>query len=247
MRVGAFILCCLLFIACENSKNKTAESEKTELMNDTVSGLFNLKYPSGQVKETGMLIQGRKNGIWKNFDENGNLLSAAYYYKNEKVVDIEKEDFIFTKVLCDDISINLPSKWTTKKNYKQALVLAVKPVSSDTVFAPTINVLQVEIPTGIDFPQFVIANKKDLANNYQEIKFKEEKELSIAGNRAYEMLYFVKADNQKLAVLATYVQKGNSCYIITCIAEGKGEEYVKYNDLFKEITLSLNFTASQAS
>ena len=246
MRIGIFIVCCLFFVACENSNN-TKGLEKAKSMNDTVSGLFNLKYPSGQVKETGMLIQGRKNGIWKSFDESGHLLSAAYYYKNEKVADIEKEDFIFTKVSCDDISINLPSKWTIKKNYKQALVLAVKTISSDTTFAPTINVLQVEIPTGIDFPQFIIANKKDLINNYQEIKFKEEKELSIAENRAYEILYFVKANNQKLAVLSTYIHKGNSCYIVTCIAEGKGEEYVKYNDLFKEITSSFNFTISQAS
>lgn len=246
MRIGVFIVCCLFFVACENGNN-TKGLEKAKSMNDTVSGLFNIKYPSGQVKETGMLIQGRKNGIWKSFDENGNLLFAAYYYKNEKVTDIEKEDFIFTKVSCDDISINLPSKWTIKKNYKQALVLAVKSVSSDTIFAPTINVLQVEIPTGIDFPLFIIANKKDLINNYQEIKFKEEKELSIAESRAYEMLYFVKANNQKLAVLSTYIQKGNKCYIVTCIAEGKGEEYVKYNDLFKEITSSFNFTSSQAS
>jgi hypothetical protein len=246
MRIEVFIICFFFFVACENSIN-TKGIEKAKSMNDSVSGLFSLKYPSGQVKETGMLIKGRKNGIWKSFDENGNLLSAAYYYKNEKVTDIEKEDFIFTKVFCDDICINLPSNWKIKKNYKQALILAVKNASSYTTFTPTINVLQVEIPKGIDFPQFIIATKKDLVNNYQEIKFKEEKELSIAENRGYEILYFVIANNQKLAVLSTYIKKGNSCYIVTCIAEGKGEEYVKYNDLFKEITSSFNFTSSQAN
>ncbi len=245
MRASIFIVFCLLFTACDNGQN-TAELENTELMNDTESGLFNLKYASGQVKETGMLINGRKNGIWKNFDETGNLLSAIYYYKNEKVVDLEKEDFIFTTVFCDDISIYLPSKWVIKKSYKQALVMAVKPISNET-FSPTINVLKSEIDSSVDFSHFIIANKKDLANNCQEIKFKDEREFSIAGNRAYEMLYFVKVDNQKLVVLATYIQSGNRCYIVTCIAEGKGEEFIKYKDLFKEITLSINFTTSRAS
>lgn len=61
------------------------------------------------------------------------------------------------------------------------------------------------------------------------------------------MLYFVKTNNRKLGVLSTYVLEGNFCYIITCIAEGKGEDFVKYNDLFKEISFSISFSTVQGS
>jgi acid phosphatase class B len=246
MRRVLLFFCLIFILACDSSNNNNRLG-KSKLPNDTISGLFNLKYISGQVKETGMLIRGNKNGIWKSFDENGNLLSAVYFYKNEKVIDLDKEDFLFNKVKCEDIAINLPKNWTIRKNYKQTLLLAVKPNLNKTAFDPTINVLKVDIPVSVVFSQFIIANKRDLVNTYKQIKFKEEKEFRIAENAAYEMLYFVKVDNKKLAVLSTFVQKGNRCYIITCIAEGKGEEFVKYNDLFKEITLSFNFQTTQSS
>ncbi|MCB9251549.1 MAG: hypothetical protein H6605_03730 [Flavobacteriales bacterium] len=247
MRRTIFIISCTFLLACNNKKDKTNQSQQVETMKDTLSGLYSAKYPSGEIKETGMLIGGRKNGIWKKYHENGDLVSVVYFYRNEKITDIDKEDFIFLEVLSDEVSINLPSKWIVKKKYKQALILAVKPMSSDTIFAPTINILREEMPSGIDFPRFIMANKEDLASAYEEIKFRREREYKIAGNKAYEIFYHVKTDGKKLGVITTYILNGHNCYIITCIAGGKGEEFVKYNDLFKEITNSTRFINSQAN
>ena len=247
MRILIIYTCCFLLFECSNNKERKTQTKGFESMNDTVTGFVKLKYPSGQIKETGMLVGGRKNGVWKNYNESGNLISVVYYYKNQKAANLEKDDFELTMVELYDITIMLPSKWIIKKNYKQALFIAVKPLSNDSIFAPTINVTKVLIPKGVSFPQFILANKKDLVNNYEEIKFRDERELGIAGNRAYEVLYFIKIQNKKLGVLTTYIQNGKSCFIVTCIAEGKGEEFIKYHDLFKEVTFSTKFTISQAN
>lgn len=91
------------------------------------------------------MVQFTGSGI--SYDETGSLSSVGYYYKDEKVSDIAKEDFVFSRVSCDNIDINLPSNWTIKKKYKHALILSIKPIFNDSIFTPTINILKIETPS----------------------------------------------------------------------------------------------------
>ncbi len=101
--------------------------------------------------------------------------------------------------------------------------------------------MRTEIPRGVSFNQFLSLNIKDLQSSYQELKVKEENRDTIAGKQVYEIMYFVRVGEQKLGVLSAYFNLENESYIVTCIAEGRGEEFVKYKDLFSEIIRSSSF------
>lgn len=242
MRLIVLIVCSLFSASCD-SINKDLVHENRNIITDTVSGIINSKYPSGKLKESGRLIEGRKNGIWKFYDEEGHLSSVEYFYKNEKLAIVDKNDFIYTTILIDNISIDLPFQWEIKRNYKKAMLFAVKNNLESSKFAPTINILKVPIDTGFEINKFIMQDQEDLKNNYNDIAFTEVKHLKVSGLNAYEMLYYIKLNNFKLVTVSTYIQKGNDLYIITHISEANKDEFMKYNDLFDEIINSFNFVS----
>lgn len=208
-------------------------------------GRYTENYPNGEMKTQGLMLNGRRNGLWRSYDEQEKVTKAEYYYKGEKITDIDVSDFNLQNVTANGkkISIKLPVSWTTKKDFKEALILAVKPLpNNNQTFSPTINIVRAEIPKDISFNQFLELNIKDLQTAYQEFKVKEEKHDTIAGKQVYEIMYFVRVGEQKLGVLSAYFNLENESYIITCIAEGKGEEFVKYKDLFSEIIRTSSFS-----
>lgn len=222
-------------MSCSSDSSTLNESQKNQEQVEY--------YSSGEKKSQGVLVDDLKNGIWKDYDDQGNLVQVAYYYQNKKVTDLDVADFNLKNEQSSEgnFSMLLPSSWALKKDYKGALLLAVKQLPNDDVFSPTINVVKVDKPTDVSFNEFLALNIKDLQSSYDEFKVREENNIEVSEKRAYEIMYFVRVGDQKLGVLSTYYDLNQSSYIVTCIAEGKGEEFVKYKDLFKQLIRSVNF------
>jgi len=241
------IIWSLLFvvISCTQQNSDNQGEKQLQNMSDSLpDGKYTEHYPSGEMKMQGLMLNDRRNGLWRSYNEQGKVTKAEYYYKGEIVTSVDASDFELQYVIANgkDFSIKLPASWATKKDFKEAIILAVKPLPDNQVFSPTISIVRTEIPQDISFNQFLALNIKDLQTAYQEFKVKEEKHDTIADKQVYEIMYFVRAGEQKLGVLSAYFNLENESYIITCIAEGKGEEFVKYKDLFREIIRTSSFS-----
>ena len=54
--------------------------------NDISNTLTSFYYPSGLLQETGKYIDGRKDGVWKSFNENGDITSKKYWSVGKELV-----------------------------------------------------------------------------------------------------------------------------------------------------------------
>ncbi len=245
MRILIFLIFIFFISACVN-KSHTKDIAKTKTMFDTLTAFVNIKYPSGLIKESGLLSRGEKSGVWKEFDKNGKLVSVKYY-NGKNAILLDKEDYNFSKITVDNISINLPSNWTIKKNYKTSLIIAVKSGAAEINFSPTIVIRKTVLTKKMDFVEIVNANKQDMLNNMDDLVIEEENDLIIANNKAYQMLYSVNYNNQRKSVLVTIMLNENTLYNITCIADSKDEEFAKYRALYKEVTNGFEISSSQSN
>ena len=57
---------------------------KSTRFNDGVAERFMTYYETGRVKEIGAFRDGRRDGVWKQFDENGAVLAKAEFVKGQR-------------------------------------------------------------------------------------------------------------------------------------------------------------------
>ena len=60
--------------------------------NDGALDRFITYYESGRVKEMGAFLNGRRHGVWKQFDENGTVMAEACFSKGHRVGTWEFRD-----------------------------------------------------------------------------------------------------------------------------------------------------------
>ncbi|MBI2967018.1 MAG: hypothetical protein HYY40_04300 [Bacteroidetes bacterium] len=216
----------------ENSINQHIQTQGESLLKDY--------YTDGKIKTEGILINGKKNGVWKEYASNGKIEKVNYYYKDTLIHKLDPLDFdLETKILDDKSSILLPKHWNIQENYQQALVIAIKPkVFKPEIFNPTINVVKMFIPDSFTIEKIVELNIEEIKQGVKEFKLKESVQVSKSTIPMIKALYFVDTGTQKLGAVSTYIQDKSTVYIITCLAQGNQLQFVKYKDLFEEIVLS---------
>lgn len=239
------IYTCLILSSwrCDNLINNKNIKNKNQLnIGREIS--FKDYYENGKIRIEGIIINNRKNGVWKEYDQNGIIQKVEYYYNDSLIHNLDTLDFILNSyILADGSKILLPKYWNIKKNYKQALVLAVKPkVIEPETFNPSINVVKSTVPDTIPLQQIVDMNIEEIKKVVKKYIFKEKKFIENPPLQLINILYFVDTGNQKVGVLSAYVKDKTSLYIITCMAQGNRLQFIKYKYLFEEIIL--NFKSS---
>jgi hypothetical protein len=225
----------MIFIFYSCNKKQNIQNNLAPIKN----GFYTIKDSQGN--STGKLINSQKSGPWKYFNNQRVLDSVKYYYQDKPITKLDEKDFILSINDCKEFSIKLPAKWMVKKQFKQTIIIAVKQINEDTIFAPSINIMKTVIPKNMTLYQFYTASKQSLLNSKQKVFFKYENNIQNSGYNAIETLYFTEMNNYKLGIFSTYIQVKNSCFIVTCMAQATGIEFIKYKDLFIEITKSLKF------
>lgn len=181
------------------------------------------------------MLDGKKNGVWKEFSQDGVIQKVGYYYNDSLIHQLNPQDFVLVPITFNGCEILLPIQWNIKKDYKQALVLAVKPeVNYPETFNPTINVVSVTVPDSMTLEQIVDANLEEIKHSVEMLKVKETEKTG----KTIKALYFVKANNQKLGVLSAYITDNETLWIVTCMAQGDKFQFVKYKELFEEVILT---------
>lgn len=231
----------LLLVASCNSGGSDHQSNNEQPIN--TNGYYKEHFPSGKIKEEGLLVENERSGVWKSYDETGNLKEAVYYYKGEKIADLDPVDFDLETFYDTEkhLSIDLPKDWNVKKDFKESLLIAVKPLDNAKEFSPNINVLRFSLPDTISLEEAVNLNVADLRNSYEEIKFKEQQKITINSTEAIRVIYFVKHNDLKLGAITTYFSNKGNLYLVSCLANAEGDNFVKYKDLFLETTQTFKF------
>ncbi len=246
MKTANVYIYAVLLLFCWSCDNKSRENESQPIKQGTV--LFKDHYENGKVRIEGITVNGRKNGVWKEYDQDGTIQKAEYYYNDSLVHKLNPLDFVLeSNTLADGSTVLLPGHWNIKKDYKQALVIAVKPVVIEPeIFNPTINIVKTPVPDTISLEQIVDLNIEEIKQGVEEFKLKEKETVEKMALPSIKTVYFVNTGGQKLGVLSAYVKDKTALYIITCMAQGDQLQFIKYKDLFEEIILSFKAPTTNA-
>jgi hypothetical protein len=217
------------------NKKVMAEVKETRL-----DGKYELYNEYGVIKEKGNMLQGHKNGIWRYFKDEGGLIKAFLYNEDKVVFELDTNDYSTTKkVKAEEIEISLPVQWIISDTKNKVILLAARKKCSTIVkFCPNITISKEDIAPGLSFNDYVLKNFEIIKSRFSnQIKPVAQGELSINGLSSFQLTYIALANNTKLAGITTWIKKGNTAYIITGMAiNEEGNEFLKYKNLFQEIT-----------
>lgn len=220
----------LIFLSCSTGNKK-----------EFTDGLYVTKYPNGNVFIKGLVLNGNKNGVWKVYDKDGNLLKAYHFFKGKKLFDIDIDDYnLDTKFFNSELTIKLPKEWIFKEDIEKQAITAVKPQSNDSVLSPSFNITKSIIPEGKTFDDIEEISINELKSFFPDFKLKEKKFDKIADLDCFVFIYLVKYNKKTLAVYSFYYKSGKDVYLLTCMSEGS--EFLKYKDLFEEISKTIELT-----
>ncbi len=242
-----FIIVNIIFLTITNCQN---ESQNKNQKNNTLTfqniifpnGYYILKHRNGNIAISGTIIDGELNGVWKLFDSEGLLKNAIYFYKGDKIVDIDETDYCMHKIKLGNanISINIPEKWNVKQDKEPLILVATKEHSKNKVFTPLVSIEKTNMPKCQTFDKFIDENINILLNHYSDIQINEKK-LDLGSHlNSFEITYTVKLNDIIIAGFIVIFNKETDIYTITCVSEGINNEFMKYKDLFTEIAYSLS-------
>ena len=248
------LFCITLFISCDDSNNTVKNSDdipvtienkngetdyKMEV--DSNSSIHVIDKKDGST-EKGLLVQSKRNGVWKVFDKSKVLSNVYYYYNDSLLYVLDKNDYNFVRYNVNgSLSILKPKNWEVypNTNNKQILASFQKPVTNNVnFFTPLINIQSDSLQKSNSFEDYVNHEVQSLNNN-STFKLMSIKEYGIGNYKATQATYIIIVNDIKLGVVTSWINKGKAIYIINCMAsnENKGD-FLHYKELFQDILLS---------
>ncbi|WP_159296058.1 PsbP-related protein [Tenacibaculum maritimum] len=205
-------------------------------------GVYFEYHRNGELSISGIKIKGKKNGLWKRYDSKGKIISAKQYYNDNVVHELELSDFIFKRIkLKNHEEIDVPKNWEMiPVNQSNQVLLSIRKNCSKYIkFCPTLNVIEEDRIASSNIDSFIDKNNellKKALNNFRIIK---ERKYEYDGTMFYEEIYAGENNNLGIGGISTFVFTKKKIYIITGNAlNEKGNSFLKYEGLFKEITNS---------
>ncbi len=233
-----------VMISCNHNKNEESTKDKSfNIMNIIFPDAeYTTRYEDGNIKVEAKMINGHPYGIWKKYDNKGALESSIYFFEGKVVVNIDISDYDLKTFFFDknQLSIKLPTNWLLEQyDINKATIMAIKQMPDNDVFFPTITVTKFNNPNNIDIVDYVKENIKEVKLSFQELVIEGEK-MDTSSNDIYELTYSAIYNGSKLGIFSVYYKVNDAIYTVTCIADGRPIEFVKYKDLFKQIAYSLS-------
>jgi hypothetical protein len=262
----ALWLTLLLVGACQSKQNTEQNMEKANnqsVAEDTIhtefysngnkkvvvnieQGKYNGKYSfyseNGKLSEEGIMIMGLKNGIWKYYDKD-NYLQKVLEYDNDKILfELDKADFSLLPHVIEKerIEINVPINWKTDTNYNLPILLSSKKKCDvSVVFCPNFTLTKEALQKDMTFDDYLKFSYKLMGQKISYFKAVTQGQLLINGLPAFQIAYLGLVNGVKLGGVTTWINKGNDVYIVTGLAiNEKDSEFLKYKGLFQEVASS---------
>jgi hypothetical protein len=212
--------------------------------NEVDNGLHKSYHKSGSLAEVGVLIDGKKNGVWKIYDDSGLLIQVEHFYNDKATYELDKKDFLFSWFEIDErMKLKLPSTWEVSLDLEvPLLVTGVKNCESDSItFCPNITVTKETLPEDIEFEYYVQVSMERFSESLPVFKIIKGGSTEINGLPAFQYSYLMVVDEVRLGGIATIVLVDNEVYNITGTAlNSKKHSFLLNKGLFQEISGSLD-------
>lgn len=239
----------VLLWACSNEQDNrkianslSIDNDRTQIMLDT--NRIQTFHKNGNVKEVGLLIDKKKIGLWKSYDESGNLVSAFHYFNDSLVFELTKAelDFKNINIAKQNISFSIPKdfKEINVSGMSESIVFAAKKNcnQSSTVFCPNLV---------ITAEDNILYNLKDSITQLADkvsMKFEKFKLINIEKGASIEdsfkITFIGRINNKKLGGVVFAFIKKQKLYNFSYIASNEEkDEFLKQKDIFDEIITSI--------
>jgi hypothetical protein len=225
-----------------NYSDNGTRSDETTIKNGVPNGPYISYYQNGSIKETGLLINGLRNSVWKFFDSSNNLSQVRHYADDKVIYNLPVSDFTFDKKSNDKagFSLKLPRSWVTAFSDSSRLMTSHKNCDSD-VFCPNIIITK-GLMTGNSFTSFADSVKRTLVSQFKGSHVVTERIFEIDKKPSYQAAFTFENENMHLAGLVTVIQHRSDVFNIISIADNEpAGSFLKYKGLFEEIAYSFQF------
>ena len=195
-------------------------------------------YENQNVKESGIKIKGKKNGLWKYYNSSGEIKSAIHYYNDSLVYNLDIDDFEYHSKKIDDVlQVEIPEKWKIIKDIQEPVLLALKKECEKGIpFCPNLTITYEPSINTSEIETYLKKNDdilKSSVDNYRVIK---EREYAFEGNTYFEKIYAGNSQGINIGGITTWIFSNKKTYIITGLALNEKENsFLKYEGLFKDI------------
>ncbi|MDG1781858.1 MAG: hypothetical protein P8H59_12945 [Flavobacteriales bacterium] len=232
-KTESLLLALLVCFGC-NSSNNDHEKDKLDS-----------KMIDSDVVEIGDYQNGKKNGVWKTF-ENDSLISVNQYHNDTLQFNLDVNDFRWNSVnLVHPLnSIKVPSLWLEEAfKVENGTVLSWrKDCDKSLDYCPNLSLVQFSTDEDIDFSVLVKKELSNLVKRHEEIKFVAEGEIEVNQVQGYQVTYLTKTEGMVLGWVTTWLLQGNDIVVLTGTSLNQGESsFIEYKNLFMEITESVSF------
>lgn len=219
----------------EDGKSRTVRYK----INDTGQSFYVQFHKNNTIAETGMMLKNVKNGVWKNYDNNGILVTANLYHNGDILFELDKTDFYLlpTKLLPDSFEIDMPFKWQTINDSSLHIILGSrKQCDKSFIFCPNITIVKDRINKDAVFDEYLTSQIDLLKGKYPGLHPVASGHIDINGFPSFQLTYIFQTNGLRLGGISTWIKANESVYIITGMASNqKNSEFLKYKDLFREI------------
>jgi serine/threonine-protein kinase len=121
------------------------------------------------------------------------------------------------------IKVNYPQNWDKQENSNiitKEVVTLVSPRTNDAdKFLETVSVTVEDLPSPKSLEEYTSFAKQEIKQNNQDVQILSEGEATLAGNKAYQLIY-TRLDGQvKLKTMAVWTLKNFKAYAVVYEAE----------------------------
>ncbi len=214
------------------------------LKNGVEHGLYLKYFDDGNLATSGIKINGKKSGLWKDFNRDGEVVFAKQYLKDKLLYELDNKDFFFKLFkFSNEFSISIPSYWETTEfpDSNQLIISVKKKCNQDVKFCPTFSLTREIIDQrSFNIDEHLKSMEEQLSNRFKGFRIIKQREYSAERVIYYEKVYTGKYNDIQIVGISTWAIKKNYLYSITGFAiNEKGNSFLRYEGLFKDIINSL--------
>lgn len=222
MKTKIFLFIIIVFIICSckdndsNLNNKSNISSKNKIEKEYIE-----KDKKGKIIISGNLLDGKKHGIWKYYNE-GILTNVKRFQEDTLMYVLDETDYMYKDFLIEKIDsyIPIPKYWETNQTFDDDSILltAVKKCDDSIAYCQNI-VIRYENILPNNFEDFVKKYKKQIENSFGKIIIKGFDQNKLTTKDSYILRYYVNYNNTVIAFITIWIKDDENAIIYTASCE----------------------------
>ena len=257
-----FLLAVIFITACKNRKDKVEQNSfnknikeeyysdgkikvRAKLKGSLEHGGYFRFYKNKNVKESGVKIKGKKNGLWKHYDSIGSLTLVSHYYNDSLICNLDVNDFEYcSRKIAHNLQLEIPNKWELINNIdNNSILLALRKRCDESYsFCPSLTITRDSIVKRSEIEGYLKKGNDFLSSSLEAYKVVKERKYSYSGRDYYEKIYIGNSQNLSLGGITTWIFDNRNTYIVTGFSLNEKENsFLKYQGLFKDIIDRIEF------